>query len=91
MFRNRWYDFDERIFLALVNSIHSSNLFLPGGHHLYASGRKKTKSKFHQEHMKKNQTLMNFWENTKIRLASYVRTVRGDDSIVDDRLQVFSC
>ena len=89
--RNNMYDSDGRIFPELMKSIESSNLFLPDAHHQDASGRKGTKSKFHQEHMKKNQTLMNFWENTKIRFALYVRTVRGDCSVVDVRLQVFTC
>ena len=48
-----------------MKSINPSNLFLPGAHHQDAPGRKRTKWKFHQEHIK-NHTLLKIWEITKI-------------------------
>ena len=75
------YDSDGRIFPELMKSIDPSNLFLPGAHHQDAPGKKRTKWKFHQEHIKKNHTVLKFWEITKIigpYARMYVRTVRGD-------------
>jgi len=46
--------------------IDPSNLFLPGAHHQDAPGRKRTKWKFHQEHIQKNHTLLKIWEIKKI-------------------------
>ena len=71
----------------MTKSIRLSNLFLPGRHHQDAPGRKRTKLKFHQEHMKKNQTLAKFWQNTKI-IGPYPRMYvrRVPPAIIESRL-----
>ena len=48
------------------------NLFLPDGHYQDAQSGK-TKSKFHQEHMKKTSAVLTFWVNAYIESRSYLR------------------